>query len=218
VPYETRQELDRRRYIDSAEFKRLLSAAKRDREAYTCFCVCSDLGLRIGEFHRILECDVSKGTNEVMIRTEKQKKGRWKRVKSPVTGRVRKEWVPNPRVNVIDLMHAPEATVKMLRQWIVDRKIEKGAPLFQWTVRRSQKLFDKYATKAGIKVVAEGRMKGRGVHCLRHYRALEMAAAGCSAVEIRDFLRQRSITSTDVYMHSTRLKEIAKKMGVVRED
>jgi integrase len=217
MAFENRQQLERRRWIDREEYGRLLKAAKGDRRAWTTFVVIANIGLRVGEFHRMKESDLSKSANEVAIHTEKQKKGKWRRIRHPRTQRIRRVWIENPHPDVVDTVPISAELMRILRDWVKSRGIPPGTTLFCWSKRLTQKMFDRYAKKAGIKVLAEPGLKGRGIHCLRHFRGFTLAQAGKTAHDIREALRQRSVSSTDVYLHSNRLREIADEIGCVKE-
>jgi integrase len=65
--------LERKKFITKDEYSRLLKVSKEEPRAYITFFVCGNVGLRIGEFHRILVGDVSRTEDVLTIRTEKQK-------------------------------------------------------------------------------------------------------------------------------------------------
>lgn len=65
--------LDRKKFVSREEYAKLLKVSKVEPRAYITFFVCGNVGLRIGEFHRIVAEDVSSSEDVLTIRTEKQK-------------------------------------------------------------------------------------------------------------------------------------------------
>jgi site-specific recombinase XerD len=63
---------------------------------------------------------------------------------------------------------------------------------------RVWQLFKRYAAAAGL-------LSNLGPHCLRHTAAVHALDAGCSTEEVRDLLRHRKLSTTDIYANlSTR--------------
>lgn len=184
--------LERNRYITPAEFTdKLLPAARKDPEAWMLFYVVGNLGLRVIEAHRMLAEDVSKDDAFVRIRTAKQRK------------------------DTIHDLRVPEEVAVRLRKYIREHGMKPSDAVFPWSKRKSQALWDVYARKAGLKVKRTAHHTGRGIHALRHMRGLLLADRGVSPVVIRTLLRQRSITSTEVYMHTVEDRKIVDKIGAL---
>jgi integrase len=113
----------------------------------------------------------------------------------------------------------PHEVVLELRKWIRNNKLKKEDRLFPWSKRQSQYYWTTYSKKAGVEVkasdVGEGR-KGRGIHCLRHLRGLLGTDAGGTLLQVRQLLRQKSESSAAVYAHTSKMKDLVRKIGVVK--
>jgi integrase len=109
--------------------------------------------------------------------------------------------------------------ISVLRKWIRDHKLKGSDLLFPWSKRQSQYYWQTYSRLAGLEIkakdVGEGR-KGRGIHCLRHLRGLSGSDAGGSLQQIKQLLGQKSESSAAVYAHTSKMKDLVKKIGVVR--
>jgi hypothetical protein len=169
-------ELERVRYITGPEYKKLLDAAREDEAAYTYFLVVGNLGLRGIEARRMLVEDVL-GDSVVRIRTAKQQK------------------------TVIDEMSVPEKVHAKMRAWITSRGLASGERLFAWSKTKSQKLWRKYAEKAGIASPGIGNRMARGLHSLRHMLGVRLAEANAKPSMIRNILRHRALSATLYYLH-----------------
>jgi integrase len=212
--FDSRQQLERRRYITQDEYRSLLAASKRvDPRAYILFFLCGNLGLRVGEFHQIRFEDVRFRDNRLVVHTLKQRK--WKKIReiNPKTGRA---CIVKAPVEILpDELVVSPAVTQVIREWVNKKKIQRG-PLFRWSKRTSQYLWSRYAEKVRILVAGDRTHKGRGIHCLRHLRGLWLAETGDPIQEIQAQLRHRSSRSTEIYVHATKQKEIVRKAGVIR--
>lgn len=183
--------IDRRKFITTDEYRKLLSVSKKNPVAYMAFLVTGNLGLRVSELVRVRCCDIDEKLSRIRVFTAKQRKAT-------------EDYLPLDRA----LMSAIVAYARSIQA--------RGETLlFPYSTRWVQMMFDKYAGKAGIKVKGSSGVRGRGIHCLRHFRGMSLVYAGIDPVTVKELLRHRSITSTDVYLHSVRQEEAVKKVGTI---
>ena len=185
----------RARWIDPAQYGRLLAAAEGDPDAWMLFYVTANLGLRVCEAHRLRAGDVCAADATVLIRTAKQR--------TP---------------DVTDELPVPRSVADVLRRWIDSLQLKGDDLLFRWSPRTSQRMWDHYAKRAGLKVVGREGAKGRGIHALRHLRGLLLAERNVPLYEAMRLMRHRDVGSTVRYFHSRRLREAAEGVGEIGKE
>jgi integrase len=186
---ETATSLERRHYITPKEFTKLLATCKTDRRAYMLFYVVGNLGLRIIEAHRIKCGDLLKEDPIIKINTAKQGE------------------------EVIHELRIAKQVARKMRRFIKDRGLKKDSLLFPWSKRYSQKLWDIYSSKAGLKYKSSNGRKGRGIHSLRHLFGLRLAQAKAPPVLIMKQMRHKSYSSTQQYIHISDVGKIVERLG-----
>jgi integrase len=183
--------LERVRYITGEEYKKLLQRSKRNPRAYLLFLVLGNAGLRVGEAHRLVPKDIADDRPVIRVQTERQGD------------------------NVIhDLVIARKAARK-IREVIRLIGIRVNEKLFPWTIRNSQKLWYKYSTQAGLRILGTDGGKGRGIHCLRHMLGIRMAEANLPPVFILKQLRQKSFLYLDRYLQTIETRRMMENIGAI---
>ena len=199
-PSRQSEPLGRAKYITPEEFTgRLLPAcAGKPDAAWLCWLV-GNLGLRIGEAHLLKAGDVDPVAPVVWVSTLKQ------RGESP------------PRKP----LRVAESVASRLREHIEAMGLETDDLLLPWSKRHSQGLWDSVTTACGLKVkgqVARGKQKatrGRGIHALRHLRALVLADSGAPLGVIQNQLRHSSVLSPAVYVHTAQEARAVESVGAM---
>ncbi len=191
-----RKLLKRVRYITPQEFiEKLLPAVGDNRGAWMLFYVIANLGLRVSEAHRLTGGDFHEHTLTVSVHTAKK----------------------NLSEDETEETIVSKQFMSKIRGWITERKIKKDQMLFSWSKRRSQHLWDKYATKAGLNITLKhgGPHRGRGIHSLRYVKAIYLADNNAPAAIIRNQLRQESITSSEIYIETARESKFIQQVGSI---
>jgi integrase len=183
--------LERVRYITGEEYGRLLKLSRKNPRAYLLFLILGNAGLRVGEAHRLVPGDISEDRPVIRVQTERQGD------------------------NVIhDLVIARKAA-RRIRKLIRAIGIKANEKLFPWTIRNSQKIWYKYSTRAGLRVLGSDGGKGRGIHCLRHMIGIRMAEANMPPVFILKQLRQKSFLYLDRYLQTVETKRLMNTLGAI---
>jgi integrase len=183
--------LERVRYIDAGEYQRLMRAAKGDELAYYAFYTCANLGLRVGELVTITPADLDPARGEFVVRTLKQKRA------------------------VLDTVPCAPQVLKEILAYAKRRRRKNGERIFPYTPRRIQQLWQKYSKKARIYVAGSHGRRGRGIHCLRHFKAMDAKSKGLAREQVRVLLRHRSADSTEVYWHAEGMRKAVDIIGDV---
>lgn len=162
------------------EFRKLLEVSKPDRLIHLLFLLCGNLGLRVSEALALRYEDVDVENKLVRVQTAKQRKE-----------------------GVVDELPVHERIVGLVTAERKRKGSQVGDHIFSFCKRTAQKAFDRYATKAGVKVLASKGRKGRGIHSLRHFRGLQLCEKNTDLVVVMKLLRHRNPMSTSKYLHTT---------------
>lgn len=177
-------------YLTQDELSRFFSVIRKEKSPdrrlrnELIFRMILFYGLRVGEASAIRRNDVNQESGEIRIAGLKR-------------GEV--------RTYSID-----ESILPLLRRWM--RK-SKGIFLFPHQSREDrgiskdllQHLFKKYSKEAGL--------SGYSVHALRHSCAIMMAQAEASPIRIQHWLRQKRVSSAQVYFNAVQFKDDDRKMS-----
>ena len=198
MPLSSNYRIDRSKYLVKDEFHKLLESAKKNDRDYLLFAVCGNLGLRVGELVSIKVSDIDFEHSVIGIRTLKQKKEK----------------------GVIDEMLLPEGINTLISDYIKKYKLKQEDWLFKsdkgvLSKRGCQWIFDKYATKCGLKIKGKDNKKGRGIHCLRHFQGIILSEATNNPTKVAKLLRHRNLDTSLAYAHILDEKEIRKKIGTI---
>lgn len=169
--------IERNRYITPEEFNTLLNAAKKNKDelSYHAFFACGNLGLRVSELVALVKSDFDFTNSLVRINTLKQ----------------RKDTVHHLKVN--------PGVMDRIKKYASKMKPEDK--LFNVSKRQMQRLFDRYANAAKIKIQGKGKNKGRGIHCLRHLRGIVLASKTRDPYLIAKALRHKNLSTSMAYVH-----------------
>lgn len=193
--------LNRDKYITTEEFKRILYALRtrphkhsiRDRALIT---VCALLGLRAKELISIRYGDLRLSDEPPLIDvlTAKQREAK-KRL-------------------VFDDMAVPPSALKALREFIstVDKnKRQPWSRVFRMTTRQAGRLFKTYSKIAGLN-------PKYSIHCLRHFRGMRVYEETKDLVQVRESLRHKNLTSTQIYLHAHDHHKINARIDVEEDE
>ena len=184
--------LDRVKYINPEEFKKLLDATRKESELYYyAFFICGNLGLRVSELLTLKKSDFDLHNNIVTIMTLKQ------------------------RADKIDKMEIPLEVIKLIKPYLKTIKKPDGL-LFPYGKRTLQYKFDYFAGKAGIKIKGTNTKKGRGIHCLRHLRGFLLAETTRDPYTIAKALRHSSINTSMAYVHLKDYNATIQKVRIIK--
>ena len=173
--------LDREKYLVSEEFRQLVNAlADIDPLGFAMFAVAGLCGLRIIEVVSIRFADLLLNeTPEILKVTVAKKKPR------------------PPKLPMADTA-IPKTAVIALKHYIATLPPEKRKPwmrVFPFTTRHGYRLFKAACAKAGLSDCYSP-------HCLRHFRGMQVYESTKDAFFTMESLRQSSINSTQVYIHT----------------
>jgi integrase len=181
--------LKKQKYLDESAFKRLLYAVrtrphKNSLRDFALFAVAGLCGLRSVEVTTIQVGDCSKLKEEpprLDVRTAKQRS---------------KDGHPP-----IDEVTVPKTAAYSLKKWI--GKLPKTSPsdlVFQVQTRQLRRLFRHYARLAGID-------DSYSFHSLRHFRGVQLYTKYRDIVLVKESLRHRRITTTEIYVVAVEASE-----------
>jgi integrase/recombinase XerD len=178
-------------YLNEDELSRLFSVIRKERSPdrrlrnELIFRMILFYGMRVGEASGIRRNDIHLDSGEIQIAGLKR-------------GSI--------RTYSID-----ESILPLLRRWL---KKTKGEYLFPHQSRDDrgiskdllQFLFKKYARAAGLS-------SGYSIQSLRHSCAIMMAQAEASPIRIQHWLRQKRVSSAQVYFNAVQFKDDDRKMA-----
>lgn len=189
------------KFLEEEDIQKLFKEAqKRSTRDYAILVVMYYRGLRASEVGRIgypedLKIDSKGKPYQIYIRRLKGGNAKW-----------------------YDL---GETERKALEDWLKSRNFSQDweGSLFPSSRRQGisrktiHRLITMYCSLAGVE-----KPKGKSTHLMRHSCATHLhERAGATAVDIRDWLGQKSISSAEIYIHASkkRIKEIAEKFTKV---
>jgi len=177
------------RYLNSEELGRFKREAKKSKLYDLAFDLTLTYALRVQELVNLRLNDFDFENRQVEIRAVKN----GLHLKQPLNGKIKSKY----------------------RAWLRLRKklkmAEDNAYLFpsriHWGEPRSrdsfQSVFKQLCQRANI--------GNHSIHDLRHTAAIELITKGVPLVEVRDWLRQKQLSSTEVYVRYLENKEAGKK-------
>jgi integrase len=118
----------------------------------------------------------------------------------------------------------PEAIERKLKAWQKERAKLKGVEgnpfLFPHRLRTRSGSMTTEAVKAAFRMVArEAKIEvHHSVHDLRHTKATELAFAGLPTVKIASWLRHRSPSSSDRYVHVVEMEKLSHQLAASAEE
>jgi site-specific recombinase XerD len=181
------QKLKRDKYLVEDQFKRLLYAARvrphvNSHRDYALFALSGLCGLRVGEAVaiRVRDCAKLSGSPPIIdVRTLKQRRAVIEEVVVPST--------------------AANALKKFLRR--IDRT-DPDALVFGISDRQARGLFKHYARLAGLS-------PAMSFHSLRHFRGVQLYERHKDIQLVKECLRHRRLSSTEVYVHAVNAIRLA---------
>lgn len=175
--------------IPKRQLKRFLQVIANSPKHDLMFSLTLFFGLRVAEASRIKLSDIKPSTKEITIQGVKD-------------GRIRTYSIPAP-------------LWKKYQTWMEERERDKKSIsnpyLFPHRLKRNQPMtregfqydFKAFCKKAGI--------EGHSIHDLRHTCAMIRVEQGVNPIDLRNWLRQKSISSTEKYFEEYNSKADEKK-------
>lgn len=199
--------LERIRYIVADEFEALLKACRKDPRAYAAFYTKGNLGLRVGELVSLTPQQLHPDRRDFTILTLKQKKRNKKGELKPPA---------------IDTVPADPDVLQNILTYAKSIDCGPAERIWPYTTRTVMNWWTKYAKKAGLYIAGTpagddgfGAKRGRGIHCLRHFKAFHAKQAGAELKTTAQLLRHRSIASTMIYWHTEDLRKTVETIGAI---
>ncbi len=186
--------LERVRYINEEEFGQLMRACRKHRLAFWAFYTLANLGLRVGELVTIQPQQLHPDREEFEVATLKQKR------------------------QVVDVVPCPKTVLLKILAYAREEKIKPGKPIFPYSERWIQSLWYRFAKRAKIHSPGRNGRRGRGIHCLRHFKGFHAKSRGADLKTVAVLLRHRSLGSTMKYWHTEELREMVSSIGEVTWD
>ena len=163
----------RRRYLTDGELSAFFKSAKTaNKKIHLVFTLIYIYALRVGELVNIRMDDVNVPSKQITIRAEKGGKIRTYDITDDVW-KVMKPWLKERKDG----------------PWLFQAQADSAKPTSRISVQLG---FYRIAKKAGI--------TKHSVHDLRHSCASQLAAKGFNVVQVSNWLRHKSISSSLIYM------------------
>ena len=177
------------RYLTEEELQRFRKEARKSKLHDLAFDLCLIYALRVQELVNLKLEDFDFENGEVYV--EGVKGGKKKH--QPLSGKIEQKY----------------------RAWLRVRKKMKRAKnnpfLFPsrvyWGEPASRDLFQ----SAFKQICGKANINGHSIHDLRHTCAISLIKAGQALIDVRDWLRQKQLSSTEVYVRHLENKEASKK-------
>lgn len=189
--------LNREKYITQEEFLRILYALKtrphkhaiRDR---AMLVTCALLGLRVKELISIRFADLrlSEDPPLVEVLTAKQREAK--------------------RRLIFDDVAVPGTALQALQKFVASVPKQDRlawARLFPMTTRQAARIFKRYAKIANLN-------PRYSIHSLRHFRGMEIYRETKDLVQVKEALRHKDISITQIYLHAHEHLKVAASVDI----
>jgi integrase len=186
------REKKRKVWLTTAQVTRMIQLAKESRERDYLLLQLMRYGLRCGE---IVGWRGLPGIRSVDIRNE----GIWVKGKGYARGIVQDRLVPMPRELILQLR-------RYASQTLIERSDNNlQEKLFPLSEVRAEQIVKRYARNAEI-----DDWERVGPHRLRAYFATDAKDKGLDAFTIRDLMRHKNITTTNLYVGQSTTERLSR--------